>query len=74
MLGLKSEGHGGGHSVEELKFVVSSSRTAGHLEDFEELAISRLLELKDHSARQIMVPRSQIVSVSVNGTLDHILR
>ncbi len=74
MLGLKSEGHAGGHSVEELKFVVSSSRTAGHLEDFEELAISRLLELKDHSARQIMVPRSQIVSVSANGTLDHILR
>jgi len=74
MMGLKAEQHGGGHSVEELKFVVSSSRTAGHLEDFEELAISRLLELKEHSARQIMVPRSQIVSVSANGSLDHILR
>ena len=73
-MGLKGESHGGGHSVEELKFVVSSSRSAGHLEDFEELAISRLLELKDHSARQIMVPRSQIVSVAVNGTLDHVLR
>ena len=73
-MGLKAESHGGGHSVEELKFVVSSSRTAGHLEDFEELAIGRLLELKDHSARQIMVPRGQIVSVSANGTLDHVLR
>ncbi len=73
-MGLKGESHAGGHSVEELKFVVSSSRTAGHLEDFEELAIGRLLELKDHSARQIMVPRSQIVSVSVDATLDQVLR
>ena len=73
LMGLKAGSHGGGHSVEELKFVISSSRTAGHLEDFEELVISRFLELKDHSARQIMVPRSQIVSVSANGTLDHVL-
>ena len=46
LIGLRGE-HGGGHSAEELKFIVESSRHAGHLETFEEEAISKLLELKE---------------------------
>ena len=73
-LGLRGESHAGGHSIEELKFIVSSSRGAGHLLDFEETAISRMLDLQQYSAREIMVPRNQFAAVSVRATLDQVLR
>jgi magnesium and cobalt exporter, CNNM family len=73
MLGLHRHA-AGGHSPEELKFIVESSRRAGHLENFEEDAIQRLLELKDIYAREIMTPRIDMVSVSVDATLDELLR
>src|SRR6185312_3689551 len=67
LLGLRGEHAGGGHSADELKFIVESSRHAGHLESFEEDAINKLLELKEVNAREIMIPRRQIVSVSVDA-------
>jgi putative hemolysin len=65
---------GGGHSTEELKFIIESSRKEGHLEGFEEIAIHKLLDLRNVSAREIMTPRVDIVSVSVEASLDEILR
>ncbi len=63
-IGLHGGHGGGGHSPEELKFIVESSRLEGHLEGFEEDAIQKLLELKEVNAREIMTPRMEIVSVS----------
>jgi magnesium and cobalt exporter, CNNM family len=74
MLGLHGKHSGGGHSSEELKFIVQSSRHQGHLEGFEEQAIGKLLELKDVNTREIMTPRRAIVSVSVDAGLDELLR
>jgi putative hemolysin len=72
-LGL--HGHGaGGHSTEELKFIVESSRREGHLEKFEVIAIQKLLDLRDINTREIMTPRIDIVSCSVEATLDELLR
>src|SRR5580700_9384115 len=73
-LGLRGERGGGGHSAEELKFIVESSRHEGHLQDFEEDAIQKLLELKDVNVREIMTPRIDIVSVPVDASLDELLR
>ena len=73
-MGLRSGHSGVGHSAEELKFIVSSSRREGHLHRFEEDAIQALLELSDYYAREIMVPRNVIVSVSVDAGLDQVLR
>jgi CBS domain containing-hemolysin-like protein len=67
------ESREGGHSAEELKFIIRSSWREGHLESVEESAIQRLLDLADYSAREIMVPRNNIVSVSVDATLDKVL-
>ncbi|HLX43844.1 MAG TPA: hemolysin family protein [Bryobacteraceae bacterium] len=72
--GLKGGHIGGGHSSEELKFIVESSRREGHLEGFEEDAIQKILDLKDVYAREIMTPRIDIVSVPVDATLDELLR
>jgi CBS domain containing-hemolysin-like protein len=73
-IGLHGSHSGGGHSAEELKFIVSSSRREGHLHRFEEDAIQALLELPNYYAREIMVPRNAIVSVSVDASLDEVLR
>jgi putative hemolysin len=73
-IGLRGSHTGGGHSAEELKFIISSSRTEGHLHRFEEDAIQALLELPNYYAREIMVPRHAIVSVSVDSSLDQVLR
>src|SRR5271169_5135249 len=73
-IGLRSGHGGGGHSAEELKFIVSSSRSEGHLHRFEEDAIQALLELSNYYAREIMVPRNAIVSISVDASLDQVLR
>ncbi len=73
-IGLHGGHAGGGHSPEELKFVVESSRIAGHLEGFEEDAIQKLLEMREVNARQIMTPRMEVISVSVDAPLDELLR
>jgi len=73
-LGLRGSHAGSGHTPEELKFIVESSRLEGHIEDFEEDAIQRILELKDVNTREIMTPRIDIVSVSADATLDELLR
>jgi putative hemolysin len=72
---LGVSGHaGGGHSSEELKFIIDSSGKEGHLEGFEYRAIQKMLELKNISAREVMTPRMEVVSVPVEATLDDLLR
>jgi putative hemolysin len=74
-LGLRGEGEGvgGGHTVEELKFIVSLSEEEGKIQKFQQLAIHRLLELPDYSAREIMVPRNHMLAVPVNISLEQLL-
>lgn len=72
LIGLSGEQHGGGHSAEELKYIISASRR--ELDEFERDAMARVLEMSSYSAREIMVPRTAIVSVSVDATLDQVLR
>jgi CBS domain containing-hemolysin-like protein len=73
LLGVKTRHRGGGHSAEELKLVVSSSRFAGNLPKSQENMIHRVLDLDDLSVREIMTPRRDIVSVSSKATLDEVL-
>ncbi|MBS1874904.1 MAG: HlyC/CorC family transporter [Acidobacteria bacterium] len=73
-IGLRGGHSGGGHSAEELKFIIRSSWSEGHLERFEENAIQKILDLGDFLAREIMVPRNNIVSAPVDASLDDILK
>lgn len=73
LLGIKWR-HGGGHSSEELKFLIEASGREGHLDQFEEEALRRLLHLKDVYAREIMTPRVDVVSVPVTTSLDDLLQ
>ena len=74
-LGLRRQTHhGGGHSIEELKLILSLSRGSGHLPAPEEDMIHRIMELENLYVRQIMVPRNEMVSVPVDAKLDQILQ
>ena len=74
LIGLKAEQRGGGHSAEELRLIVTTSRHEGHLRDFEESVINHVLDMEDLAAREIMVPRNAIVSVPLDAGLNQILR
>src|SRR5580658_1542167 len=73
MLRIGGHHHSGGHSTEELKLIVTSSRGLGYLPESQEDMIHRVLDLSELSVREIMVPRNDIVSVSVEATLDEVL-
>lgn len=73
ILGLGGGHAHGGHTPEELKYIIQSSRHEGHLEQFEQSAIQRLIETSDYSAREIMTPRYSIVSVPVDAELEEVL-
>jgi putative hemolysin len=67
-------GHAGGHSTEELKLIVSSSRGLGYLPEAQEDMIHRVLDLETVVAREVMVPRNDIVAIDAKATLDEVLR
>ncbi len=69
----RSGGHGGGHSAEELKLIVSSSRGLGFLPESQEDMIHRVLDLETVAAREIMTPRKDIVAIEVDASLDEVL-
>lgn len=74
LLGVKTGHRGGGHSSEELKLIVSSSRFAGNLPKTQEDMIHRVLDLNDVFVREIMTPRREVVSVRNTASLDEILK
>ncbi len=73
LLGVRAHHGGGGHSSEELKLIVSSSRFAGHLPERQENMIHAVLDLEEVYVREVMKPRHDIVSVPIEATLDQVL-
>ena len=73
LLGVGTDHHAGGHSTEELKLIVSSSRFAGQLPRLQEDMIHHVLDLENLSVREIMHPRHDVTSVPVNANLDEVL-
>lgn len=72
-IGLRGAGHGGGHSAEELKMIVSLSRGSGLLPEETEDMIHNLLDLQNLQVREVMVPRNEVVAVDVESTLEQVL-
>ncbi len=73
MLGVRRRLHAGGHSAEELRLIVSSSRGSGHLREGLDHMIHRVLDIDELTVREIMIPRNQMVAIPVNSTLDQVL-
>ena len=74
LLGAKAHGHHAAHTADELKYIITSSRHEGHLTEFEESAVRRVLELNEYVAREVMTPRNAIASLPIESGLDELLK
>jgi CBS domain containing-hemolysin-like protein len=74
LIGLPSANAHGAHSVEEIRHIVESSQEHRIIGRFEASAMDRLLELRDLVAREVMTPRSAMVSLPITATLDELLK
>ncbi|MDP8939832.1 MAG: hemolysin family protein [Actinomycetota bacterium] len=61
------------HSEDEIRTLVTQSRQHGMLDREEEEMIESVFELNDKMAREIMVPRPDVVSLPANAGLEHLI-
>jgi CBS domain containing-hemolysin-like protein len=74
LMGLEARAHPGlVYSVEELKLLVTASRQAGVLEESEEDMIGRVFNFADLHAHDVMLPRTEMVSVPLDATVANVL-
>jgi CBS domain containing-hemolysin-like protein len=74
MFGLKpAKEHEVAHSEEELRMILSESFENGEINQSEYKYMNNIFEFDDRNAREIMVPRTQIVSVSKEESINEIL-
>jgi magnesium and cobalt exporter, CNNM family len=71
LLGLRWEGeHSLVYSEDELKMLVTASHEKGILEESEQEMIVRALGFADIEAEEVMVPRTEIVAIPADATLQ----
>ncbi|MBO0999305.1 HlyC/CorC family transporter [Bacillus sp. SD075] len=71
MLGLKAVSeHDLAHTEEELRIIVSESYKSGEINQSEFKYVNKIFEFDDRIAKEIMVPRTEIATVSKNDTIQ----
>ena len=74
LFGLKAVSeHELAHSEEELRIILSESYKNGEINQSEFKYVNKIFEFDDRIAKEIMVPRTEIVSLSKDQTLDEFL-
>jgi CBS domain containing-hemolysin-like protein len=73
LLGFSQVGHGHIHSPEEIELLIAESRKGGLLEPEEHERLHRALRLVSRPVRQLMVPRSHVVSVDVTASSEDLV-
>ncbi|WP_338470539.1 hemolysin family protein [Niallia sp. XMNu-256] len=61
------------HSEEELRMILSDSYKSGEINQSEFKYVNKIFEFDDRIAKEIMVPRTEIVSFSKDQTLEEFL-
>ncbi|MFJ8244635.1 hemolysin family protein [Peribacillus asahii] len=70
MLGFKQTNENEAHSEEELRFILSDSYENGEINQSEFKYVSNIFEFDDRLAKEIMVPRTEILTISKDETLE----
>ncbi|CAH0344739.1 hemolysin family protein [Bacillus sp. CECT 9360] len=74
LFGLKpASEHELAHSEEELRFLLSESYKSGEINQNELKYVNNIFEFDERIAKEIMVPRTEIISFSIDDNLDNIL-
>lgn len=61
------------HSTEELQLLVKQSADSGEIEEENYEIIKNAFDFTDHSAKQIMVPRQNILSIDFEDSIEEII-
>jgi CBS domain containing-hemolysin-like protein len=74
LFGLKpASEHELAHSEEELRILLSESYKSGEINQTELKYVNNIFEFDERIAKEIMVPRTEMVSISINDSLEDIL-
>ncbi|MCQ6280404.1 hemolysin family protein [Bacillus sp. EB600] len=75
LFGLKpTSEHENAHSEEELQLIISESYKSGEINQSEFKYVNNIFEFDDRVAKEIMVPRTEIVAFDQNQTLEECLK
>ncbi len=74
MLGISVSSHKHVHSLEEIELLLAESKDGGLLEPLEHERLQQALDLGERTARQLMVPRANVLAVSNTNSLEHCYR
>lgn len=73
LIGIRpASGHERVHSVQELKMLIEASQEEGVLEEEEEQMLQAVFDLRASRASQVMVPRTEMVCVPAEATLEEL--
>lgn len=61
------------HSSDELKYLVQQGKESGEIEQADYDIIKNAFEFSERTAKQIMIPRTQVVAIDVNDFQEHLL-
>jgi putative hemolysin len=67
-------GHHTAYTEEEIRHLVNISHESGHLEKDEKTLIHNVFEFADLTAREIMVPRTEVVALEEHATFEEVVR
>jgi CBS domain containing-hemolysin-like protein len=74
LLGMPpASGHDMVHSVEELRMLVDASGEQGVLEHTERDMLEAVFDFGDSTAREVMVPRTEMVAVSADAPIEELI-
>ena len=62
------------HSPEEIKMLATASAETGIVKDSEEEMLHAVFEFGDMLVRQVMVPRTEMIAIQENATLEEMIR
>ena len=75
MLGLKEASeHELAHTEEELRIILSESYKSGEINQSEFKYVNKIFEFDNRIAKEIMVPRTEMISLSKDDTLETFLK
>ena len=61
------------HSSDELKFLVKQGQQSGEIEQADYDIIKNAFEFSERTAKQIMIPRTQVVAIDINDFQENML-
>ncbi|HMJ09405.1 MAG TPA: hemolysin family protein, partial [Pyrinomonadaceae bacterium] len=66
--------HASTYTEDEIRHLIRVSEESGHLNEEERKLINQVFEFSETTVKEAMIPRTEIVAISVNSTLEEIAR